>query len=81
MRNTAINIRTHHFLDLDLLERAEAARSRLHMQCAVNAILLAFRFILAVEDGLEVFSGYVLEGFGAADIACIRVHSKERLNF
>ena len=39
----------------------------------MNTVLLAFKLILAIRDGLKGFNGDVLKGFGAADVACVRV--------
>lgn len=47
----------------------------------MNAVLLAFRLVLAVEDGLEILSRDVLEGLGAANVASIRIYPQEGLDF
>ena len=56
-------IKTHHLLDLYLLERTEPTRTRLHVQRTMDAVLLAFKLVLTIHDGIEGFGGYILEGF------------------
>lgn len=71
----------YHFLNFDLLEWAEPTRSRLHVQRAGDPVLLALHFVLAVYDWRELLIRNVLEGFGAADIACVRVDEQKRFDF
>ena len=73
--------RTHHLLDLDLLEWTEATCTSLHVECTVDPVLLATLFVLTIEYRLEFFSRDVLEGFRTTGIACIRVYTEKGLNF
>jgi hypothetical protein len=46
----------------------------------MNAVALTFLLVLAVDNGRELFVGDILEGLCTADVARVRVHSKQRLD-
>ena len=47
----------------------------------MDAVLLALILVRTVKDRCKLFTGDILEGFGAAHIASIRIDEQEWLDF
>lgn len=74
-------MKSYHLLDFDLLERTEPARTGLHMKRAADIVLLALRFILAIENRRELLVRDVLKCFRTTNIASVRVDFQKWLDF
>lgn len=70
---------THHLLYPAFLERRELGSPGLHVQLTLTLVLLAHLADAGVE-GRDLATLDVLEDFGAARVACVRVHLQERLD-
>ena len=77
---TQNSVYTHHLLNLGLLEGAETASPRLHMQSTFPIVLHACLRVQTVGQRHELFVCDVLEDFCAAAIACIGIDQQKRLN-
>lgn len=52
---------SYHFLYFNFLKRAKPASSGLHMKCAMDSVLFALVYVLAVKDGHKCLVGYILK--------------------
>lgn len=79
-RNREEEPRTHHLLDLGLLERRELAGARLHVELS-SALVLNADVADALGEGRDLARVDVLEDLGSARIARVGVDLEEGLDF
>jgi len=77
---TENSVYTHHLLYLGLLEGAETARPRLHVQGAFPVVLHARLRVQTVGQRHKLLVCDILEDFCSAAIACVGIDEQKRFD-